>query len=371
MPESEPSDIYFRTEITGRVTPEDGFEEVVFYARRSLVGTKSRLFRESDIRTAAVLAVMLTLVVFVPCRYWARCAHVFAGFTLGKRLRKKWASFSQCFLSVLGEKTDTALKALFRETQNADYRRLFLLCAELASRKWQPRIEIEGTEGLRRALEAGNGAVVWCNQFTSQNIVGKRALKEAGFECYQVSVAEHGFSDSAFAKRFINPLTVHAENRYLKERVEFQRADAFQVTKRISQILKQNGVVLMTNNIYAGTSFAEMPLGDSGFLQVATTPASFAVRGGAALFAMSTIEIAPFECYRAVISPQIKFGTGAKKKSATSLAKALLQMRNQLLRQLQTAPEQYMLWARQATSTLDQSMEGGAVKTGKIGTRKL
>ena len=108
-----------------------------------------------------------------------------------------------------------------------------------------------------------------------------------------MSVSEHGFSNSAFARRFLNPLTIRAENRYLKERVVFDRADTFQVTKRISSILKRNGIVLMTNNIYSGATFAETPLGVAGYLQAATTPVNFAARGGAALFMMSTFEIEP------------------------------------------------------------------------------
>ena len=370
MAENDTSNAYFQTEITGRVTPDDRMEEVLFYSRHSTKDAKPRLIRESDIRTAIALVAVLALVTTLPRRYWEKCAHFFAAVAYRKQLRKQWAAFSKGIVSVLGELDDSALKGLFRATHNANYRRLFLLGAELTGRRWQPVIEFQGAEELRHALQAGNGAIIWCNQFTSQNLIGKRALHESGFGCYQVSVAEHGFSNSAFASRFLNPLTVHAENRYLKERVVFRRADTFQVTKRISRILKRNGVVLMTNNIYSGSSFAETLLGASGFLQAATTPANFAVRGGAALFAMSTIEVVPFERYRAVISPEIKFGTAAAAKSLESLARALLQMRDHLFAELERSPEQYMLWGRQNKSIVSETSERGVRHTGNTGMSK-
>ena len=370
MAEKNTSNGYFQTEITGRVTLDDRMEEVLFYSRHPIKDAKPRLIRERDIRTAIALLGVFALVATLPRRYWSECAHFFAAVAYRKQLRKRWPTFVKGIVSVLGELDNAALQELFRATHHATYRRLFLLGAELTGCRWQPVIEFHGAEELRRALQVGNGAIIWCNQFTSQNLIGKRALKEANFDCHQVSVAEHGFSNSAFASRFLNPLTVHAENRYLKERVVFRRADTFQVTKRISRILKRNGVVLMTNNIYSGSSFAETLLGASGFLQAATTPANFAVRGGAALFAMSTIEVVPFERYRAVISPEIKFGTAATAKSLESLARALLQMRDHLFAELERSPEQYMLWGRQNKSIVSEASERRVGHAGNIGMSK-
>ena len=108
-----------------------------------------------------------------------------------------------------------------------------------------------------------------------------------------------------FGLRFLNPPMVRVENRFLKSRIVFDRSDAYQVTIRMQKILTGNGVVLMTNNIHAGSTFAEVGIGESGWTHLASAPANFAARGKAALFAMSTFETIPFRQYRAVISPEL------------------------------------------------------------------
>ncbi|TIO32862.1 MAG: hypothetical protein E5X89_17985 [Mesorhizobium sp.] len=157
---------------------------------------------------------------------------------------------------------------------------------------------------------------------------------------------------------------MRVENRYLAGRIVFDRDDAYQVTKRISAILKNNGVVLMTNNVYSGSTFVETRLGGSGHAQFATTPLSFAARCGAALFSMSTLEIQPFETYDAMIGAEIqvvrseKPGPGSERPSAkafSSLASAVLDFRGQFEADLRRCPEQYMLWGRQAHSMVGSS----------------
>ena len=87
-------------------------------------------------------------------------------------------------------------------------------------------------------MRRGRGAIVWCDQFTAQTIIGKRALHEAGIEAHQVSVNSHGISESIFGLRFLNPPLVKVENRFLKSRIVFDRDDAYQVTIRMQKILK-------------------------------------------------------------------------------------------------------------------------------------
>jgi hypothetical protein len=246
------------------------------------------------------------------------------------------------------------LRRIFRAGQDARHRRLVQLCGELLGSA-RPSIDLIGADGLRRALERGRGAIVWCSQLTAQNLVGKRALHEAGYECHHVSVAEHGFSNSVAARRLLNPLTVRAENRYLKERVVFDRGDTLGVTRRIAGILKRNGVVLMTNNVYSGSSFAETPFGVRGHQQWATTPVNFALRAGAALFVMSTHEVEPFERYESVVWPELEVPApkdGAS-GSAWSIAQALIRAGDCLLADVRRSPEQFMGWGPQAQSVAE------------------
>ena len=96
---------------------------------------------------------------------------------------------------------------LFRALLAANHRRRLLLAAHLVRTRWSPTIRLEGLEGLQAALQRGRGAIIWCDQFTAQTIIGKRALHEAGIEAHQVSVGFHGISDTTFGLRFLNPPT--------------------------------------------------------------------------------------------------------------------------------------------------------------------
>ena len=206
-------------------------------------------------------------------------------------------------------------------------------------------------EGLQAALKRGRGAIIWCDQFTAQTIIGKRALHEAGIEAHQVSVNFHGITDTKFGLYVLNPPLVAVENRFLKSRVVFERDDAYQVTVRMQKILKGNGIVLMTNNIHAGSAFTEAGLGESGWIHLASTPANFAARGKTALFAMSTFETIPFCEYRAVISPEL-LPAAAKPAIAVPGAKNMelqahyiLLKRDCVLAALELHPEQMMSWS--------------------------
>lgn len=368
MTEDNGADSYFWIEITRRVRTGPAGHEVVFYSRKPLKPEKPRAIREADIRTACLLLAGMAVVALLPRPYWARWCHLMAGSRLRKYIRKSYPSFAESVASVLGERSQEEMLGLFRAALAARHRRLLLLCAEMAARAWKPNIELSGAEALRRALELGKGAIVWCNQFTAQNLVGKRALHEAGFNCHQVSVVEHGFSNSAFACRFLNPVLVRVENRYLGERVVFGRADTLQVTRRISDILGNNGIVLITSNVYAGSSFAQTPLGVRGHMQWATTPVNFVARSGAALFLMSTHEVEPFDRYEAAISPVT--GMPAADVSIDRLAQALLQASDLFLADLKRSPEQFMTWGRQAYSIDDETKpRPAAQKKGKLPSR--
>jgi hypothetical protein len=259
-------------------------------------------------------------------------------------------------------------RQLFAALHAARHRQRLQLAAHLAAPRWSPAIRLEGIDGLHAALRRGHGAIVWCDQFTAQTIIGKRALHEAGIEAHQVSVSAHGVSETAFGLRVLNPPMIRVENRFLRSRVVFDREDAYQVTIRIQKILKANGVVLMTNTIHAGTTFAEVAFGE-GWTHFASAPANFAARGRTALFAMSTFETVPCREYRAVLSPELAplgpaapaetlAGDGAK--NLTLQARYILLRRDLLLDAVKQFPEQMMTWSRHLRLTEAQGSIGVA-----------
>jgi len=349
----QPSAATFQTEIIADVFVPEWAEDVRFFSRRQLQPGRLRRFSNADFRESLVSVFYLAVAASLPVRWWASICGLGSRFRLRRHVRKEFAPYAAATRAVLGDGIDT--RKLFEALLAARHRRRLQLAAHLVAARWSPTIRLEGLEGLRSALRRGHGAIIWCDQFTAQTIIGKRALHEAGIEAHQVSVSTHGVSETAFGLRFLNPPLVKVENRFLKSRVVFDRDDAYQVTIRIQKILKQNGVVMMTNTIHAGSTFTEVAMGQSGWTHLASAPANFAARGKTALFAMSTFEVVPFSEYRAVLSPELVPAasadptTGIARDGAKNMALQagyILLKRDRVLEALRLHPEQMMSWSR-------------------------
>ncbi|RUX46100.1 hypothetical protein EN742_19710 [Mesorhizobium sp. M4A.F.Ca.ET.020.02.1.1] len=344
------SNIYHTEIIADVPVPERG-EAVRFFSRRLVRPGRLRRFSNRDVRESLLLGFFLVVAATLPLASWVRICAWSSKLRLKRHLRKDFPRYAAAVRAVFGDGVDT--EALFKGLLAAVHRRQLLLAAHITGHGWSPEIRLEGLEGLRAALQRGRGAIIWCDQFTAQTVIGKRALHEAGIEAHQVSVNFHGVSDTVFGLRFLNRPLIAVENRFLKGRVIFERGDAYQVTVRMQRMLRENGVVLMTNTTHSGTTFTEVDMGQSGWTQLASTPANFAARGGTALFAMSTFETVPFREYRAVISPElvpaeepISAATGdMAAKNLELQARYILLKRDRLLEAMKLYPEQMMVWA--------------------------
>ena len=363
------SHIYHTEIIADVLVPERG-ESVRFFSRKLIRPGKLRGFANKDLRESLLFCFYLGVAATLPVAWWAPVCNWASTFRRKRHIRKEFVGYDAAVKAVLGDHVDT--QRLFRNHLAAEHHRRLILAAHLVPGRWSPAIRIEGLDGLREALRRGRGAIVWCDQFIAQTIIGKRALFEAGIEAHQVSVNFHGFSESKFGLNVLNPPLVKVENRFLKSRIVFERADAYQVTARIQKTLKENGVVLMTNTIHAGSTFTEATMGKNGWTHLASAPANFAARAGAALFAMSTLETTPFREYRAIVSPELKPGTGEPTSRPTGdmatknlvlQAAYILSKRDRLLEALELQPEQMMAWsgASRLTELSDQpAVENGA-----------
>lgn len=341
----------YHTEITADVPVPERNESVRFFSRKVIRPGKLRRFTNRDLRESLLSCFYLGVAAMLPVSWWGPICGWVSRFRRKRHFRKEFARYDIAVKAVLGNAADT--RAMFDAQLAAIHRRRLTLAAHLvAGWRWSPAIRLEGLEALQQALRNGRGVIIWCDQFTAQTIMGKRALHEAGVEAHQVSAQYHGFSPSKFGYRLINPPLVKVENRFLKSRIVFERTDAYQVTTRIQKALKANGVVLMTNTIYAGSAFAEVAMGERGWTHLASAPANFAARAGAALFHMATIETAPFRQYRAIVgelsarpeapSSPVKDTAG---KNLVVQAGFILSKRDHMLETLKLCPEQMMAWS--------------------------
>jgi hypothetical protein len=354
----------YRTEIIADVLVPDRAEPVRFFSRKLLSPGKLRSFSNRDFRECLALGFYLGVAMLLPVLWWAPICGWASRLRLKRHRHKGFPRYAAATQAVLGDSIDA--KKLFGDLHAARHRQRLLLVAHLVGNRWSPALQLEGLDGLQAALLHGWGAIIWCDQFTAQTIMGKRALHEASIEAHQISVNFHGISDTKFGLRFLNRLLIRIENRFLKSRVLFDPSETYQVTIRIGKILRENGVVLMTNTIHAGSTFAESALGESGWTQLASAPVNFAARSRTALFSMSTFETVPMCEYRAVISPELvpeaaKPASGAPgtgeiaprnmaprnmaPKNMELQAHYILLKRDRLLEALKLYPEQMMVWA--------------------------
>lgn len=356
------ADRYFSYEVIEEVQPEKGDHAVIFYKRKRHIDVKTRRFSEGDARELLGLAGAAAATV-LPMRSWPALGRFASGLRYRRKREKGYVGFAESMQSVLGIHDDTLIEALFRVHLEMIVRRRFSLALDHLAPRRNPRIDVLGAESLRAALARGRGAIVWTSQFAYQTLAGKRALWEQGFRPIQISDPYHGTSSTRFGNVTHNPLLRQAEERYLKQRIVFERDSGATVTRKIVSLLDQGELILLTNNVHAGSMFVEMPIGEQGHVSMPTAPLSIVARRATPFFTMATLETKPFERLEAVIQPVDDQG-GAEVRAArrdyVRMASLALIARDNLFTQFRRAPEQYLIPASLARSrVVPQSSDGG------------
>jgi hypothetical protein len=337
-------DVIFSYELMEESQAGAGEGRAAFYKRTRQGAAVTRSVSERDIRVLLSLGGA-SVASLLPSRAWLPFGRFVSTLRYGRKRRKGYAAFAEAMGSVLGIDDAAMCETLFRRfLENLARRELMFTIDELA-RSRNPRIEAAGTEKLRAALDRGRGAIVWASPFVFQTLAGKRALWEQGFRPIQISDTHHGFSTTAFGNVAINPLVRRAEDRYLKERICFEPRSGAAVTRKIVSLLDQGELILLTNNVHAGSMFVEMRFGERGSISMPTGPLSIVARRATPFFSMAILETAPFERMQAVIEP-IDDATAAQGRAASRdyarMARLALVARDNLLAQFRRAPDQYL-----------------------------
>jgi hypothetical protein len=270
----------------------------VFYSRREIHPRRTKPVTLHDIKEILLLGFYLCVAAVVPARHWNPICRFVSRLRRRKHRRRLFATLERD-LEAIAPATDP--EAFFSEYRTSLHRRRMHYMAEVGGWHWKPRIIVEGAEEIRRAVSGGGGVLVWCENLAAQTVMGKRALRESGIEAYQASAKDHGLSTTAFGQAAINPILLGIENRFLKGRFTFGASDSAHVTRRILEALRANAVVMIAANTYHGRRFVQVPMGDRGYVHLATTPANFAAKGKTTLVTMSTVETIPFSEFRAAI----------------------------------------------------------------------
>jgi glycosyltransferase involved in cell wall biosynthesis/predicted LPLAT superfamily acyltransferase len=187
---------------------------------------------------------------------------------------------------------------------------------------WRPQIAIFGEEHVTDALEAGRGAILWDAQFGGHNLITKMALATSGWPPVQLSLPSHGFSDSRFGVRFLNPIRTRVENRYLAERVLLEEADTGASTvvgamRSVVQRLRSNALVTITafEGVNAQRLVTTPFLGSS--ISLPTGPVSLAAISGAPLLPVFTLRTGPGR-YEVHIEPALEVQSRARRQDPSA-----------------------------------------------------
>jgi len=141
-------------------------------------------------------------------------------------------------------------------------------------RRWQPTSGLIGKEHLDLALEGGRGVVLFTATFAYKDLMAKAAFAQAGYAVSHLSKDTHGFSDTRLGKRWLNPIYTRVEERYLHERMVFSGDNTKEISAKVRDRLKRNGVVMITVTPL-GRHVATRPFID-GNIHIATGGLNFA-----------------------------------------------------------------------------------------------
>ncbi|MGI9498765.1 MAG: hypothetical protein ACR2P3_01900 [Geminicoccaceae bacterium] len=154
-------------------------------------------------------------------------------------------------------------------------------------RRWQPTSRLIGKEHVDQALAGGRGVVLFTATFAYKDLMAKAAFAAAGYAVSHLSMDTHGFSDTRFGKRWLNPIYTSVEERFLRERMVFSDSNTKAVSAKMRERLKQNAPVMITvtplGRKVASRSFLH------GYIHVATGGLNLACESGTPVLPVFTL----------------------------------------------------------------------------------
>lgn len=161
---------------------------------------------------------------------------------------------------------------------------------------------LEGRSALDAALQSKRGVVLWVSQQAHCDLATKKALATAGFRLHHLSTPSHPYSPTRFGGMVLNPVRLHAVNRYLASRVLVVYGRSRPAIEALRQILRDNGIVSI---VAAGTGQRTLQLPFlGGTMDLAGGAPGLAHDSGAALFPVFTLPDGP-DGYRIELGPDL------------------------------------------------------------------
>jgi hypothetical protein len=172
-------------------------------------------------------------------------------------------------------------------------------------RPWRRHVPVvvDGREHLTNAINAGTGAVLWIGSSTFGSIVTKIGLSTAGWQVTHLSRPAHGFGDSPFAVRHLNPIWTRIEARFLHERLVMAPGTEPGALRTLRRRLAENRLVSITVGAEGARTVGASLMGREW--RVATGPVSLAAASGAPLLPVFAIRDAEGR-FRVTVEPPLR-----------------------------------------------------------------
>ena len=139
-------------------------------------------------------------------------------------------------------------------------------------------VALHGREHIDAALGQGRGVILWGSWFQTSTLMEPVAMARAGFALHQLSRHGHGLSQTRFGMRWLNPIYVGSEDRFLAERITIKGA-SFAALMTLRERTKQNCLVGM-RAFHVGHRVFELPF-FHGRVRIAPGPVELALATGA------------------------------------------------------------------------------------------
>lgn len=244
-------------------------------------------WRGSDLVTAVGLAALVIPSWLLPERLWAPAWRAVARIPVltNRRAIKRTGESIQ---AALGDVDRRSAEAIARDLKAAVYE---LRMQDLRAWRpvgWRPRMSLEGEEHLRGALGQGKGAVLWVAPFVFNSGPTKIAIHQKGYRVSHLSSPQHGFSETRFGIAFLNRIRCIPEDRYISQRIVFDRTAPSTAMRRMMRALKTGEVVSIVAASTEGSEMVEGPM-FGGRLAVAVGAPRLAALTGAPLLPVFTV----------------------------------------------------------------------------------
>lgn len=288
-----------------------------------------------DIGTVLGLPVLVLITTVVPERLWQpmcfALAKLFNGFVSNARKRR--------ILARLKTSASPTANDVFRLTSLRSEQRLQTIREWTLG--WRPELHLEGEEHLKAARDAGKGAVLWIARFSFAALAEKMTFAKYGYETYHVSRPQHGFSDTAFGMKYLNPIRVKVEYRYAAGRILINSERPADSMNEARKLLKENRFVSIAGGTTEGqllvfTQFAGKRM------RFTAGPPRLAKLTGAPLLPVFVLRDEKTLAYRVVVGAPINLENGASKDEM--IANAVQEFADRHQPHIATHPLQWRDW---------------------------